>query len=290
MSGNAPGGRSPVARRRPVLDAVRWAVFVVAVLALNFPVLSTLLTSLKSAAEISSNPGFVVLTPTLENYRAVFSATDRLDIGAYLVNSAAAATIGALLPLVLCFPAAWAIARRGYGRRVLVPVMMNLRVLPLVVFAIPLYMMYQWVGLLDTRLGLGLILAIINLPLTLVLLINAIDEVPVELEEAARADGVRTANVLLRIVAPLCAPAIGVAFVFGFITAWNEFLFGLILTTTRAVPVTVGASFFFSAGGGGVQWGVAAAVMIVAAAPPMLLGLLLYRRIGRSLGAGAVKG
>ena len=64
------------------------------------------------------------------------------------------------------------------------------------------------------------------------------------------------------------------AFVFGFITAWNEFLFGLMLTTRDAVPMTVGASFFFASAGGGVQWGLAAAVMIVAALPPMLLGLL----------------
>ena len=283
-----PGfGRTP---RRTALDGARWTVFVVAVLGLNFPVLSTLVTSFKSAAEVASNPGFVIEAPTLGNYRQVFASSDRLDIGGYLANSAVAATIGAVLPLILCFPAAWAIARRGHGRHVLVPVIVNLRVLPLVVFAIPLYMMYQWAGLLDTRLGLGLILAIVNLPLTLVLLVNAIRDVPIELEEAARVDGVRTPSVLLRIVAPLCVPALGVAFVFGFITAWNEFLFGLILTTTRAVPVTVGASFFFAAGGGGVQWGVAAAVMIVAAAPPMLLGLLLYRRIGSSLGAGAIKG
>jgi multiple sugar transport system permease protein len=80
------------------------------------------------------------------------------------------------------------------------------------------------------------------------------------------------------------------AFIFGFVTAWNEFLFGLMLTTRDAVPVTVGASFFFASAGGGVQWGLAAAVMIAAAMPPMLLGLVMYRQISRSLLAGAVKG
>jgi multiple sugar transport system permease protein len=70
---------------------------------------------------------------------------------------------------------------------------------------------------------------------------------------------------LRRVVLPLCRPALITTFIFGFITAWNEFLFGLMLTTRDAVPITVGASFFFATSGGGVQWGMAAAVMIVAA-------------------------
>ncbi|MFK7890993.1 MAG: carbohydrate ABC transporter permease [Granulosicoccus sp.] len=269
---------------------LRWVVFLLAALAMNLPVIATFITSLKSPGEINTNPGIWVQTPTLDNYRQVFAATDRFDIRQYLFNSTVAAAIGALLPLLLSFPAAYATARRGYGRHWLLPIILNLRVLPLVIFALPLYMMYQWAGLLDTRLGLGLILAIVNLPLTYVLLVNAIADVPIELEESARIDGARTVSVLVRVIIPLCIPAATTAFVFGFITAWNEFLFGLMLTTTEAVPVTVGASFFFSAGGGGVQWGVAAAVMLLAAAPPMILGTLLYRRISRSLSAGAVKG
>jgi multiple sugar transport system permease protein len=80
------------------------------------------------------------------------------------------------------------------------------------------------------------------------------------------------------------------ALIFGFITAWNEFLFGLMLTTNKAVPITVGASFFFSASGGGIQWGTASAIMILAALPPMVLGLVMYRQIAGSMTAGALKG
>ena len=130
----------------------------------------------------------------------------------------------------------------------------------------------------------------VNLPLALVLLTNAVAEIPRELDEAAGMDGARTWRILSRLTLPLIRPAIATTFVFGFITAWNEFLFGLMLTTSKAVPMTVGASFFFSAGGGGVQWGVAAAVIVVASAPPVILGLIMYRQIGRSMLAGAVKG
>lgn len=273
-----------------IVKALRWLVFVVAVLAMNFPVLVTLITSLKSARELSINPGFWVSEPTFENYVRVLTVTDRANVFAYLANSVMAATIGTVLATLLAFPAAYAVARGGFGRRLLMPIVVNLRAVPLIIFAIPLYMMYQWLGLLDTQVGLGLILAIVNLPLALVILTNAIADVPVELDEAAKMDGAGTFLILLRIIRPVVRPALVTTFIFGFITAWNEFLFGLMLTTNKAVPMTVGASFFFSASGGGVQWGMASAVMILAALPPMVLGLVMYRQIAGSMTAGAVKG
>jgi multiple sugar transport system permease protein len=271
-------------------DALRWLVFVLVALTMNFPVLATLVTAFKGPGEVMSNPTLWLQAPTLENFKTVFTISDRLNIFAYLWNSLVAALVGAILPIFLAFPIAWAMARRGYGRAVLFPLIVNIRALPLIIFAIPLYMVYSATGLLDTRIGLGLILAIVNLPLTLLLLVNAIGDIPIELEEAARVDGARLPRMLVRVVLPLCRPAFVTTFVFGFITGWNEFLFGLMLTTRQAVPVTVGASFFFASSGGGVQWGVAAAVMIVAALPPLLLGLVMYRRITGSMVAGAVKG
>ncbi len=269
---------------------MRWAVFILAALVLNFPVIATLVTAFKSQAEVTRNPSLWVQAPTLDNFAAVLTVSDRLNVWAYLGNSAVAALIGAVLPIAVAFPVAWAMARRGYGARVVLPLVVNLRALPLIVFAIPIYLMFNAAGLLDTRLGLGLILAVVNLPLTLMLMVNAIAALPVELEEAARMDGARLPRILWRIVLPLARPALMTSFIFGFVTAWNEFLFGLMLTTRAAVPVTVGASFFFASSGGGVQWGLAAAVMLVAAAPPLLIGLVMYRRIAGSVVAGAVKG
>ncbi len=273
-----------------MIGALRWLVFGVAALILNFPLLATLATAFKTPAEITANPGLWVQSPTLANFQTVLTVSDRLNVWQHLGNSLVASLIGAILPIVICFPVAWGMARRGVGARVLFPLVINLRAMPLVIFAIPLYVMFRALGLLDTQLGLGLILAIVNTPLALLLLLQAVRDLPLELEEAARMDGAGLGRILLRIVLPLCRPAIITTFVFGFITAWNEFLFGLMLTTRDAVPMTVGASFFFAASGGGVQWGVAAAVIVVAALPPLLLGLVLYRRISGSMVAGAVKG
>ncbi|OLP57614.1 sugar ABC transporter permease [Rhizobium rhizosphaerae] len=273
-----------------MIKTLRWIVFLLAALAMNFPVIVTLVTSFKTARELASNPGLWIQSPTLANYATVLGKTDRFNIYAYLLNSTSAALIGTLVALAIAFPAAYAIARSAIGRRVLLPVVINLRAMPLVIFAIPLYMMYQWLGLLDTRLGLGLILAIVNIPLALVILVNAIGEVPIELDEAASVDGASAARIMLSVVLPVVRPAVTTCFIFGFITAWNEFLFGLMLTTSRAVPMTVGSSFFFAASGGGVQWGAASAVMILGALPPALLGLIMYRQISASMTAGAVKG
>ncbi len=270
--------------------SLRWMVFIVAVLVLNFPVIVTIVTSFKTGSELSVNPGLWIGHPTLDNYANVLKVTDRLNIFGYLANSLAAAAIGTTLAILLAFPAAYAIARGNFGRRVLLPAIVNLRAVPLIIFAIPLYVMFQWLGLLDTQLGLGLILTIVNLPLALVIMVNAISDLPEELDEAARVDGATTLQIILRVIAPVCRPALVTAFIFGFITAWNEFLFGLMLTTNKAVPMTVGASFFFAASGGGVQWGAASAVMIIGALPPMLLGLVMYRQISGSMTAGAVKG
>jgi multiple sugar transport system permease protein len=257
---------------------------------MNFPVIVTLVTSLKSKAELSLNPSLWIKAITLSNYQQIFDMADRFNILAILWNSLIASLLGAVIPLILCLPAAYAMTRFSFGRRFLLPMIVNLRAIPLIIFAIPLYMMYQLLGLLDTRVGLGFILALVNLPLTLVLLVNAVADIPKELDEAAYIDGSSSLDVLRQVIFPLAWPAIATTLIFGFITAWNEYLFGLILTTRKAVPMTVGASFFFSASGGGVQWGVAAAVMILGTLIPSILGIVMYRRISESLTAGALKG
>jgi len=276
--------------RRPLLDALRWAVFALAAFVMNFPVIATLVTSLKGDAEISSSPSLIIEHPTFDNYRAIFQMQDRFDILHFLFNSVVASLIGSSLAILLAFPAAYAMARYRVGRRVLLPIVVNLRAIPLIIFAIPIYLMYQRLELLDTRIGLALILALVNVPLALVLFSTAIAELPYEIEESARIDGADTLRLLAYVVAPMALPIVAATAVLAFIYSWNEFLFGLMLTTSRATPVSVGASFFFAASGGGVRWGVAAAVMILATAPPLVLGLLMYRQIGRSMTAGAVKG
>ncbi len=275
---------------RRMLFALRWIVLLIAVFVLNIPVIITLITSFKSDAEIVANPSLVIEAPTGQNYRHIFAMADRFDILHYLSNSVIEAALGTLLAIGFALPAAYGMVRFRTGLVWLFPTVVNQRAIPLIIFAIPLYLMYQASGLLDTRFGLALMMCLVNLPLVLVLLVNAVRDVPIEMDEAARIDGAGSWTILRLVILPLVRPMLASSMVLAFIYSWNEFLFGLILTTSAAVPVTVGASFFFSASGGGVQWGVAAAVMMLSTLPPLLLGLFAYRHIGRSMAAGAIKG
>ena len=230
-----------------ITTSLRWVVFVLAVLIMNFPVLATLVTSLKSDAEISSNPSLWIERPTLDNYAAILAMADRFDILHFLFNSFAASLMGSALAIVLAFPAAYAIVRMGTARRWLFPLAANLRAVPLIIFAIPIYLMYQQLSLLDTRIGLALILCLVNIPLCLVLFASAIAELPKEIEESAKVDGANTIRLLIYVVAPLSLNVVAATAVLAFIYSWNEFLFGLMLTTAKATPISAGASFFLAA-------------------------------------------
>lgn len=274
-------------RRKTPLEALRWLAFGLVILVFNFPLVATFSTSLKTLPDIYKNPPVWVFTPTLEHYRAVLT-DPTVNFPHYLLNSVMIALGGTLIAVILALPAAYGIVRTGWGARTLLPLVTNLRAVPLIIFVIPFYLMYQFLGLLDTRLGLAIIAAIINIPLALLLFTGFVQDLPVEVEEAARVDGASTLDVLRRVVLPLSGPIIAATAILSFIYAWNEFLFGLILTTKEATPVTVGATLFVTAWG--VKWGQISAAMILSVLPPLILGLLSYRHLARSLAAGAVKG
>jgi multiple sugar transport system permease protein len=270
-----------------LIHAGRWLVFVLVAFVLNVPILTTILTSFKTTAQINTFPPVWLFEPTLENYREVL-ITGNTNFPHFIMNSVVIAFGGTLLAMLLAFPAAYAIVRLGVGRSWLLPTITNIRALPLIIYTIPIYLMFQFVGLLDTRTGLILISALVNVPVVLILFVGAIQDLPEELDSAARIDGASTGRVLWHVVLPLSRPIIFAVAILSFIASWNEFVFGLILTTKQAVPVTVGATFFVTSYG--VKWGATAAAMTLGAIPPLILGLFAYPYIGRSMLAGAVKG
>lgn len=266
----------------------RTLCFIVVALILNFPALTTMINSFRQRVDIQNSPlGFFSFDPTLEHYQKIF-AHPTFHFQDYLINSLVLSVSGTLLALCVGFPAAYAIARFGYGRQTLLTIMSCVRALPLIVFAVPIYLLFQLAGLLDTRFGLSLIACLINLPLVIFVLLAHFQELPSEIDEAARVFGASTFQILMKIMLPLSASALAAVGILSFINAWNEYLFGVFLTSKTATPISVGATFF--ATNLGVDWGVASAVLMLSVLPPLLLGLFSYRYIGRSLTAGAVKG
>ena len=268
-------------------NGLRWLLFLIIAFIINLPILATVLTSFKTTGVINTSPPPIIFTPTLSNYSEVLF-TGNTNLLRYILNSIIIAGGGSILAILLSFPAAYAIVRHGVGRSWLLPLVMNIRMLPLIVYAIPLYLMFQLVGLLDSWLGMILVTTTISIPVALVLFVGFMQDIPIDMDEAGKLDGASQRVILWQLIFPIARPIVLAVLLLSFITSWNEFLFGLILTTKNATPVTVGATFFVTSYG--VKWGATAAAMTLGILPPMILGVFAYPYIGKSMLSGAVKG
>lgn len=260
-----------------------------------FPFFWILLTSLKSPTDILSVPPQFVFTPTLENYAALVVgeqrgqyASTRPDFPLFFLNSMIISIGAVALSLVAGIPAAYALARFDFPlKNALAFTFMSFRFVPFIAFVIPLYLLYQRVGLYNTHIGLIFAYQLISLPFTIWMLRSFFMEIPTEIQEAAKIDGCSWLGVLTRVILPLSAPGIAVTVILGFMFCWNAFNYPLMLAGRQTFPVTVGAIQFISYEQ--VLWGQMAAATIVAALPQLLLSLMVQKYIVRGLTMGAVR-
>lgn len=277
-----PGVRARAESHRRTLftlAAVLWALVVV------LPVAWMALMMFKPEAIMFARPPVWLFSPTLEHFDYVLAH----GFVWYLVASLVIALASTLLVVVVGTPAAYAFARFPIRRRDdLLLFVLATRMAPPIALAIPFYLIYARVGLLDTYVGLVVAYLTFNLSFYIWVLWSFCRELPVELEEAARADGYPRAHVLLRVVLPLLRPGIIATAVLCFIFAWNEFLYAFLLggKTMETLPVAVPKLITAQ----GVKWGELSVVGIVALLPVLLAVFLLQRHIVRGLTMGAVKG
>lgn len=163
------------------------------------------------------------------------------------------------------------------------------RILPPIVVIIPIYMMFQAVGLLDTHLALILVYAVANLPIVVWLMHDFFANLPVELEESAQLDGATRFWIFWDVVLPLTRPGLAATTLLIVILNWNEYLFAVFLATARVqtMPIMVAAK---NAGEKGVFWWEMCAIIVVMIVPVILMAILLQRFIARGVLLGAVKG
>ncbi len=260
-----------------------------------FPFFWILLTSLKSPGDILSVPPSFLFTPTTDNYTALvmgeqrgqYSST-RPDFPRFFLNSIIISVGAVALSVAAGIPAAYALARYSFPMKEAVAFLfMSFRFVPFIAFVIPLYLLYQKLGLYNTHGGLILAYQLITLPFTIWMLRSFFQEVPSEIQEAAKIDGCSWLGVLVRVILPLSAPGIAVTVILGFIFCWNAFNYPLMLAGRQTFPVTVGAIQFISYEQ--VLWGQMAAATIVAALPQLLLSLMVQKYIVRGLTMGAVR-
>ena len=248
-----------------------------------FPFLWMALNSFKTHDQITEYPPVFLFTPTLENVRNVFAQGQFVR---YTWNSVVVSFGAVGLGMLLGLPAAYAIARyrqRGFAFGILV-----CRMIPGIAFLVPWFIVFRFLGLLDSYFGLILAHLVITVPLITWIMIGFFEEVPIELEEAARIDGCSRAGVFLRIALPLVRPGLVSAGILALIFAWNSFLFPLILAgvETKTLPVLVYSFMTFDfLDLGGIY---AASTLITL--PVVVMVLAVQRHFIRGLTIGGVKG
>lgn len=259
------------------------ALFVAGLFAL--PLLWMLATSVKPVGEYMASPAALLpQAPTFEHYVAIGEAR----VGRAALNSVIVTVGATLLALLASFPAAYALARLRFHRRLdaafLVFVLL-VKLTPPIVLAVPLYQVLRTLGLLDTLLGLILVSQIYALPFAIWMLLGFIRDVPMALEEAARMDGARLPQVMRDILIPVLAPGLAATGVLVAIACWNEFLFAFLFVQSPAnftLPTFIATRINEDE----TLWGQLTAIGVLASLPVLALIGVVHRALSRGFASG----
>jgi len=272
-------------KKKAVVAHTRFAVILLLSAIILFPVYVMVTTSLKTHAQTFSIPPVWLFIPTLKSY---FTVLFEENFVSYLSNSTIIALVSTAVTAVVGALAAYSLSRFKFlGRGVFSIATLILRMIAPAVLLVPLYVMWTRFGLIGTRTGLIITYTGLNLPFAIWLLRAFINEVPIELDEAAVIDGCSEIGVFFRIIFPLIAPGVVAAAIFSFRLAWNEFLLAVVLTNrfTRTLPVAVSLSMTEH----GIQWGRLTAMASLLALPALLFTFAVAHYLIKGLTAGAVK-
>jgi multiple sugar transport system permease protein len=268
---------------------VAWsaAALLISVYAL-LPVAWLVSLSLKHGEDVHARR-FLPTRWTLENYRAVFRTP---LFTAALRNSVVISLLSTALSVALAALAAYAIARLQFrGRRWVLGTALAVAMFPVVSIVGPLFDLWRTLGLYDTWTGLVIPYLSFTLPLSIWVLTAHFRQLPWELEEAARMDGATRWQAFRRVMVPLAAPGVATAAILTFLFAWNDFVFGISLTSTdRARNVPAALAFFTGASQFQDPAAPIAAAAVAVTLPVLALVLVFQRRIVAGLTSGAVKG
>jgi multiple sugar transport system permease protein len=274
-------------RRRAALwrDVLTWTLLGVALVFFVGPVVWTALTAIKSQGEVFTYPPvFWPEDVDLRFYRAVLDGIG----GKALKDSLIIATASTVLALAVSVPTAYSISRFAVGGQHLAMWILSVRMFPPVVSAIPFFLLFRKLDLLDTHLALIIAYLTFNVPFIVWLVKGFFDDLPRDLEEAALVDGATRWKAFVGVALPLAVPGVVTAGLLAFMFAWNEFLLALFLTRSEVRTLPVGLSSLV--GGHEILWGQIGALAVMAIVPVIVLALVLQRYVVRGLTLGAVKG
>ncbi len=268
-------------RRKWAMTVLGWSV----ALLLAFPVFWMFLTSFKTEGEAISRIPRILFSPTLANYQAV---TERASYVHFAWNSIVVSIGSTFLALVLAVPASYALAFFPTKRtKDTLLWMLSTKMMPSVGVLVPVYLIFRDLGLLDTKTGLLIIYALVNLPIVVWMLYTFFKDVPREVLEAARMDGAGPAEELYHLLLPLSLPGVVSTSLLAIILSWNEAFWSLTLTAAKAAPLTAFIASFSSPEG--LFYAKLSAASTMAIAPILVFGWMSQRQLVRGLTFGAVK-
>jgi len=270
--------------RHTMRSAVVYLLTFLFLFASLFPIIWIIEGSLKTPDQNRAIPPIWIFQPTLEAYRGIAPGLPK-----YFSNSLIISCASVALSLLIGIPAAYALARFNFKqRRSLTIWILSTKMAPGFAFVVPFYLIMRSLNLLDTLIALTLVYLTFNLAFVVWIMQGFIEEMPVELEEAAMLDGCTRLDVLRRITIPLVLPGIIVTATLAFVTSWNEFLFAYVLTREAAVtiqPMIASRVSFYK-----IDWEQMCAYSTVAMLPVVTLSLSVRKYLTRGLTLGAIKG
>jgi sorbitol/mannitol transport system permease protein len=251
-----------------------------------FPILWMILTSFKTEVDaFASPPQFLFFHWTTENYGIVQGRSDYL---LHAMNSIITAGGSTLIAMLIAIPAAWSMAFAPSKRTKDVLLwMLSTKMMPPVGVLVPIYLLYRDAQLLDTRIGLIIVLGLGNLPIVIWMLFTYFKEIPKDILEAARMDGATITKELVYVLAPMALPGIASTLLLNVILAWNEAFWTLNLSTSAAAPLTTFIASYSSPEG--LFWAKLSAASTMAIAPILIIGWFSQKQLVRGLTFGAVK-
>src|SRR5262245_46641160 len=294
MSTVAETATTPTRRRKRV-DGWRWAGRIFLALMLFYtavPMIWMLLTSIKSGfAAMQLPPQWWPAEPTLASYQKLLDPQNSVgaDFLRFFWNSLYVSTLTTILGLVVAVPAAYAFSRFTFpGRTFLFFSVLLRNMFPAVIFLIPLFILMRWLGLVNTHGSLVITYLTFALPLAIWLLKGFYDNIPIQLQQAARIDGATRFQAFVLIVMPLSVPGTVATAIYSFIGAWNEYIYAYtFLSKNEQLTLPAGIQRFFSENTTDFPGLMAASFMM--SVPVVVLFLVLQRSFVRALTEGAVK-
>jgi multiple sugar transport system permease protein len=268
-----------------------WIAAIVILLYCLFPIAWIVSLSFKDPSDIS-NQSFLPTTFAGVNYSEIFTGSASDLFLPALRNSFGICLIATFISCILSMFAAYAIARLDFpGKKLILSTALIVAIFPVISIVTPLFNLWRQIGLYDTWLGLIIPYLSLTLPISIWTMSAFFREIPWEMEQAAQVDGATTWQAFRRVIVPLAAPGVFTTAIIAFFIAWNDFAYGISLTSTsRARPVPAALGLFSGASQFEDPTGATAAAAVVVTVPVVVLVLLFQRRIVAGLTNGAVKG